>query len=49
MKVYQKAFDDAHAALQIDYMHTKSVGRRGTAAYYIKNFKQAKLDFLHGL
>jgi hypothetical protein len=27
----------------------KSVGRRGTAAYYLKNFKQAKLDFLHGL
>ena len=49
MKVYQKAFEDAHAALQIDYNHVKSVGRRGTAAYYLKNFKQAKLDFLHGL
>lgn len=49
MKVFQKAFDDANAALQIDYVHTKSVGRRGTAAYYLKNFKQAKLDFLQGL
>lgn len=49
LKVYNKAYDDAHAALQIDHKHLKSVGRRGTAAFYLKKFKQAKLDFLHGL
>jgi lipoprotein NlpI len=47
--VYQKAYDDADAALKIDPTHLKSIGRRGTAAYYIKNFKQAKMDFLVGL
>jgi hypothetical protein len=39
LKVHQKAYDDAHAALQIDYQHVKSLGRRGTAAYYLKKFK----------
>lgn len=49
LKVYQKAYDDAHSALQIDYQHIKSLGRRGTAAFYLKKYKQAKLDFLRGL
>lgn len=49
LKVYQKAYDDAHLALQIDFEHIKSVGRRGTAAFYLKKYKQAKLDFLHAL
>lgn len=49
LKVYNKAYEDAHAALQLDHQHIKSVGRRGTAAFYLKKFKQAKLDFLHGL
>lgn len=39
LKVYQKAYDDAHEALQIDFNHIKSVGRRGTAAFYLKKFK----------
>ena len=25
------------------------MGRRGTAAFYLKKYKQAKLDFLHAL
>lgn len=39
LKIYQKAYDDAHSAIQIDYNHVKSVGRRGTAAFYLKKFK----------
>ena len=49
LKIYQKAYDDADAALQIDHQHIKSVGRRGTAAFYLKKFKQAKLDFIHAI
>jgi hypothetical protein len=30
-------------------LHIKSLGRRGTAAFYLKKFKQAKLDFLRVL
>ena len=39
LKIFQKAYDDAHAALQIDHKHIKSIGRRGTAAFYLKKFK----------
>ena len=49
LKVYQKAFEDANTALLIDSNHIKSIGRRGTAAYYLKKFKQAKIDFIRGL
>jgi len=49
MKVYKNAYDDANAALEIDPSHLKSIGRRGTAAFYLKNFKQAKLDFAKGM
>ena len=49
LKVYSKAFEDAEAALALDPQHVKSVGRRGTAAYYLKKFKQARSDFMTGL
>jgi tetratricopeptide (TPR) repeat protein len=49
MKVYQSAFDDADEALAIDREHVKSLGRRGQAAFYLRKFKQAKLDFMRGL
>jgi len=39
LKIYQKAYDDAVEALKIDHLHVKSVGRRGTAAFYLKKFK----------
>jgi len=46
LKAYAKAFDDANQALQIDPNHVKSVGRRGTANYYLGRVKQAKIDFI---
>jgi hypothetical protein len=46
LKVYQKAYVDASDALAIDKTHVKSVGRRGTAAFYLKKYKEAQIDFL---
>ena len=45
MKCYQKAFADADQALKVDPTHQKSLSRRGTAAYYLQDFKQARRDF----
>ena len=41
LKAYGKAYDDANRACLIDSTHVKSVGRRGTAAYYLGNLRQA--------
>lgn len=49
LKVYSKAFDDASAALLIDSAHVKSIGRRGTAAFYLARYKQAQADFVRGI
>jgi len=49
LKAHAKAFDDANRAVQIDPTHVKSIGRRGTASYYLGNVKQAKFDFLNAL
>jgi len=49
LKAYQKAFDDSNRACKIDPEHVKSIGRRGTANYYLGNIKQAKRDFVRGL
>ena len=49
LKAYQKAFDDANAALKVDPDHVKSIGRRGTANYYLGKIKQAKIDFISAL
>lgn len=46
LKAYTKAFDDADKALKIDPSHFKSLGRRGTAHYYLGRVKQAKMDFI---
>lgn len=46
LKAYQKAWDDAQAACEIDEHHVKSVGRRGTASYYLGKYRAAKLDFI---
>jgi len=45
LKSYQKAFDDATSALEYSPNHIKSLGRRGTAAYYLRKFKIALEDF----
>lgn len=49
LKAYAKAFEDANQALQIDPNHVKSTGRRGTASYYLGQFKQARIDFFTAL
>ena len=49
LKAYHKAFADADAALQLDPVHVKSLGRRGTACYYLDKFRQAKRDFVVAL
>ena len=46
LKAHGKAFDDANRALLIDPGHVKSMGRRGTANYYLGKVKQAKVDFI---
>ena len=33
----------------LDPEHVKSIGRRGTANYYLGNIKQAKRDFVRAL
>ena len=45
LKAYGKAYDDANRAVLIDPNHMKSIGRRGTASYYLGKVKQAKIDF----
>ena len=49
LKAHGKAFDDANRAILIDPNHVKSIGRRGTASYYLGKFKQAKIDFINAL
>ena len=49
LKAYAKAFEDANLALKIDPNHVKSIGRRGTANYYLGRFKQARIDFFTAL
>ena len=49
LKAHAKAYDDANRALLIDPNHVKSVGRRGTASFYLGNVKQAKIDFINAL
>jgi len=46
LKAYGKAYDDANRAVLIDPTHMKSIGRRGTASYYLGKVKQAKIDFI---
>jgi len=36
LKAHLKAFDDANEALELDPTHLKSLGRRGTASFYLK-------------
>jgi len=45
LKAYSKAFVDADGACKIDSGHIKSLGRRGTACYYLDKFRDAKRDF----
>mmetsp|Transcript_9290 Transcript_9290/g.11355 ORF Transcript_9290/g.11355 Transcript_9290/m.11355 type:complete len:142 (+) Transcript_9290:756-1181(+) len=49
LKAYGKAYDDANRAVLIDPTHMKSIGRRGTASYYLGKVKQAKIDFIQAL
>ena len=49
LKAHQKAYDDANRACKLDPEHVKSIGRRGTANYYLGNIKQAKRDFVRAL
>lgn len=49
LKAHSKAYDDADKALKIDPSHFKSLGRRGTASYYLGRVKQAKIDFISAL
>ena len=49
LKAYAKAFEDADKAVKIDPGHVKSVGRRGTANYYLGKLKPAKIDFIQAL
>ena len=49
LKAHAKAYDDANRAVLIDPSHVKSIGRRGTAAYYLGKIKQAKIDFITAL
>lgn len=49
LKAYAKAFDDADEALKIDKTHCKSLGRRGTAHYYLGRVKLAKIDFISAI
>lgn len=49
LKVYQKAYDDADGAIYIDQNHVKSIGRRGTAAFYLKKYRFALEDFFRAL
>ena len=49
LKAHAKAFDDANRAVLIDPEHVKSIGRRGTAAYYLGRVKVAKIDFIKAL
>lgn len=46
LKCYPKAFDDANKACTLDSSHIKSLGRRGTASYYLGKYKQARKDFI---
>ena len=46
LKCYPKAFTDADEALKRDSDHVKSLGRRGTACYYMHQLKKAKSDFI---
>ena len=39
LRAYQKAYDDANRACLLDPEHVKSIGRRGTANYYLGNVK----------
>ena len=45
LKKYEEAEGDAHAALEIDAEHVKSLQRRGTARYYIGKLRGAARDF----
>jgi len=49
LRAYPKAFEDADAAVRTDPTHVKSLGRRGTAAFYLRKFKVAQRDFLEVL
>ena len=49
LKAHAKAYDDANRAVLLDPSHVKSIGRRGTAAYYLGKFKQAKIDFFNAI
>ena len=39
LKAYQRAFEDADQALSLDPNHIKSIGRRGTANFYLGKYK----------
>jgi len=49
LKAYPKAFADADLAVKSDPTHIKSLGRRGTAGFYLRKFKIAQRDFLEVL
>lgn len=49
LKAHAKAYDDANRAILMDPAHVKSIGRRGTAAYYLGRIKEAKIDFIKAL
>lgn len=49
LKEYEKAYQDADAALKSDQNHLKSIQRRGTAAYYTQRMRTARKDFAHAL
>ena len=46
LKAYGKAYDDSNQACMLDPAHVKSLGRRGTAAYYLGKIKEAMRDFV---
>ena len=45
LRAYMKAFEDANEAVECTPEHVKSLGRRGTAAFYLKKYKIARADF----
>ena len=46
LRAYGKAYDDSNQACMLDPAHVKSLGRRGTAAYYLGKIKEAMRDFV---
>jgi hypothetical protein len=49
LKAYAKAYDDANRAVLLDPTHVKSIGRRGTASYYLGKIRNAQIDFINAI